>query len=103
MKKYVRKNFDNNSTKENKKSSYRKPKKEYDQFLNCHVDIVVYPGEDIEKAIKRFSKAVKKSGILEEVRERRFFEKPSDKKRRKLKEAKFRQKHGITKSEKNFF
>ena len=34
------------------------------------------------RLIKRFIKKVKKSGILEEVRERRFYEKPSAKRRR---------------------
>jgi len=37
---------------------------------------------DQGKLIRRFIKKVKKSGVLEEYRERRFYEKPSAKRRR---------------------
>ena len=37
---------------------------------------------DQGRLIRRFVKKVKKSGILEEYRERRFYEKPSAKRRR---------------------
>jgi|TARA_R110002020_G_scaffold218117_1_gene425886 small subunit ribosomal protein S21 len=37
------------------------------------------PGEVL---IKRFSRAVKKSGIIQEMRSRRYYEKPSDIKRK---------------------
>lgn len=40
-------------------------------------------GEDPESLIKRFKKKVSKAGITKEVRDRMYFEKPSDKKRRK--------------------
>ena len=36
------------------------------------------PGEVL---IKKFNRAVKKSGIIQEVRERRYYQKPSDVKR----------------------
>jgi len=39
-------------------------------------------GEDNERLLRRFIKKMKKSGIIEEVLERRFYEKPSDKKRK---------------------
>ena len=39
----------------------------------------IMPGEVL---IKKFSRAVKKSGIIQEVRERRYYQKPSDKKRK---------------------
>ena len=38
--------------------------------------------ENIERLIRRFVKKVKKEGILEEYREKMYYEKPSDKKRR---------------------
>jgi small subunit ribosomal protein S21 len=38
---------------------------------------------DQTKLIKRFIKKFKKSGILDEIKNRRFFEKPSVKRRRK--------------------
>ena len=37
--------------------------------------------EDFDKMMKRFVKMVKKDGVLAEVRERRYFIKPSIKKR----------------------
>ena len=37
------------------------------------------PGEVL---IKKFRRLVKKSGLIQEVRERRYYEKPSDKKRK---------------------
>tara|TARA_R110000824_G_scaffold5670_9_gene26112 strand:+ start:43642 stop:43878 length:237 start_codon:yes stop_codon:yes gene_type:complete len=37
---------------------------------------------DQSKLIRKFNKKVKKSGILEEYRDRRFYEKPSAKRRR---------------------
>lgn len=50
--------------------------------------IVQKPGDDIEfdKAVKKFKKLCNNDGFLQEIRERRYFEKPSDKKRRKIKE-----------------
>lgn len=42
------------------------------------------PGNEVEfdKAVKLLKKIMSKEGILQELRERRYFEKPSDKKRR---------------------
>ena len=54
------------------------------------VNIEVKPrtNESPEKMIRRFNKKVKKSGILEEIRDRRFHEKPSKLKRLKKQRAK---------------
>ena len=38
--------------------------------------------EPVEKFIKRFNRKMKKSGIIEEIKDRRFFRKPSEVKRR---------------------
>tara|TARA_Y100000034_G_scaffold63255_1_gene76517 strand:+ start:3297 stop:3491 length:195 start_codon:yes stop_codon:yes gene_type:complete len=51
--------------------------------------MVARKNEPIERLIKRFSKKVKKELIIEQVRERQYYEKPSEKKvkskkRRKL-------------------
>jgi len=46
------------------------------------------PNESFEKTLRRFIKKVKKDGILEEVRERRRYMKPSEKKRLKRAKAK---------------
>ena len=40
-------------------------------------------GEDFDRALKRFIKKCEKDGVLTELRKRRFYEKPSIKKRRK--------------------
>tara|TARA_Y100000296_G_C4933500_1_gene137826 strand:+ start:185 stop:406 length:222 start_codon:yes stop_codon:yes gene_type:complete len=48
-----------------------------------HVEIKAKPGEPIERMLRRFQKKVKKEKILEEVRNRRYYEKPSTKRRRK--------------------
>ena len=42
------------------------------------------PGNEVEfdKAVRLLKKIMSKEGILQELRERRYFEKPSDKKRR---------------------
>jgi len=63
-----------------------------DDFLSP-LQVVVGPNEDLEKAIKRFSKKVKKDGILAEVKERRHYVKPSDKKKLQAKRAKFLRKN----------
>lgn len=44
--------------------------------------------EGNEKLIKTFEKLVKKSGILNEIRDRRYYKKPSEVKREKLNKAK---------------
>lgn len=43
--------------------------------------------ESQERMIKRFIRKTKKMGIIEEVKERRQYRKPSDKKRRAKKKA----------------
>lgn len=45
---------------------------------------------NIESAINQLKKRVNQEGITRELRQRRFYEKPSEKKRRKLAEAKLR-------------
>lgn len=48
--------------------------------------IKVY-GNDIEKALRIFKRQLQKSGITKDIRKNRYYEKPSDKKKRKQKEA----------------
>ena len=52
-------------------------------------EIVLKKGEHIEKALRRLKKRLSREGTFEEVRRRRYFEKPSVKARRKLKAARF--------------
>ncbi len=51
------------------------------------VCVVRRQGEDGEVLIKRFKKKYMKSGLLQEYKQRMFYEKPSDKKRRKHRET----------------
>ena len=54
------------------------------------INVEVRPrgNEAIERTLRRFTKKVKKEGILDSVRERMYHEKPSDKKRRMAKKRK---------------
>ena len=65
-------------------------------------NLVVRPrrGENIERTIKRFNRKVKKSGILNEYRDRQRFMKPSDKKRRAKKRSDRRRAKELAKANK---
>tara|TARA_B100000686_G_scaffold303882_1_gene341063 strand:- start:148 stop:360 length:213 start_codon:yes stop_codon:yes gene_type:complete len=53
-----------------------------------NIDVKVRDNESVERALKRFTRKVKKEGILQDVRERMRFEKPSAKKARVAKQRK---------------
>ncbi len=46
---------------------------------------VVRKNESLEDALRRFKRSVSKSGTIQEVRKREFYEKPSVKRKRNLK------------------
>ncbi len=50
------------------------------------LDIRVY-SNDIEKALKVLKRQLQKEGLFKEIKKRSFYEKPSEKKRRKQREA----------------
>ena len=50
-----------------------------------NVEVIIRDQEQVERMIKKFNRKVKKSGILEEVKERRYFTKKSVKRRLKRK------------------
>lgn len=52
--------------------------------------IKVY-GNDVEKALRIFKRQLQKSGLAKDIKKNRFYEKPSDKKKRKQKEAQRKQ------------
>ncbi len=60
--------------------------------------IVVGSNESIDSALRRFKKQVEKGGILSEVRKREFYEKPSDRKKKKLFASRKRIVKGIRKA-----
>lgn len=43
--------------------------------------------DDIDRALKELKKRINKEGILKELKLRRYYEKPSEKRKRKFKEA----------------
>jgi small subunit ribosomal protein S21 len=51
--------------------------------------ITLKRGEPIERALRRLKKTLSREGTFDQMRRRRFFEKPSLKARRKMKEARF--------------
>ena len=52
-------------------------------------EIRLRKGEPVERALRRLKKRIDREGTLREARNHRHFEKPSEKKRRKMKIAKF--------------
>lgn len=53
-------------------------------------EVKAIDGEDFERLLKRFKKEVEKAGVLSELKKREFYEKPSEKKKRRQKAAKRR-------------
>ena len=51
----------------------------------------VRPDEPFEKALRRFKKKCNKEGILQRLKETRHYEKPSEKRRRRMAKAIARQ------------
>lgn len=48
--------------------------------------------EPLEKALRRFKKKIEKEGIIKQIKARKHYEKPSEVKRRKMREAKSKSK-----------
>ncbi len=68
--------------------------------MACNLTIKPRRNEPIERTIKRFNKKIKKHGIIEEIKERKRYIKPSDAKRRAKKRAIARQKKEQAKRQK---
>ena len=51
-------------------------------------EIEVKKDESFESALRRFKKKIEQEGILRQVRDRKHYEKPSDRKRKKAKTSK---------------
>lgn len=50
--------------------------------------VKVRDNESFEKAFKRFTKACEKAGLMSEIKKHQHFEKPSERRKRKLNAAK---------------
>lgn len=53
------------------------------------IEIKVRKGEPMERAIRRLKKRLDREGVIKDARAKRYFEKPSEVKRRKTKVAAF--------------
>lgn len=51
------------------------------------IEIVVSDDESIERALKRFKKRVERSGLRAEMKRHEYYEKPSERRKRKLEAA----------------
>ena len=52
--------------------------------------VYIRDGEDVNKALRKFKKKIEESGLLDELRKREFYEKPTTKRKRKKAAAKQR-------------
>jgi len=54
------------------------------------IQVKVRRGEPVDKALRRLKKIMDKEGLMKQLRASRYFEKPSEKKRRKSARARAR-------------
>ena len=55
--------------------------------MNSVTKVRVKSDEPFEKALRRFKKKCNKEGLLQRLKELKYYEKPSDRRRRKLAKA----------------
>lgn len=56
------------------------------------IEVDVKDADSLDKALKQFKKKVEKSKVIQNLRERKYFTKPSVKKREQVKKAAYREK-----------
>lgn len=54
------------------------------------MEVIVGEKEPLERALRRFRRTVVRSGLLRELRQRAYYEKPSEKRKRRAREAEMR-------------
>ena len=67
-----------------------------------HVEVYIRDQEQFARMLKKFTRKVKKSGILDEVRERRYYTKKSKKRRLKRANKKRRSQESTNKHKEKF-
>ena len=67
-------------------SNYNKKPREHNTPKPQGLQVFVREGEDINKALRKLKKKVEAAGIIKEMRDRQYYQKPSEK-RRKAKKA----------------
>ena len=75
----------------------RKRRKEKSRGLYVEVR-----NNNIEGALKKFKRMVKDSGMMVELRDRQYYEKPSEKRRREKNLSKSRQRYKVIKEKKHY-
>ena len=58
-------------------------------YIFMSIEVKVRKGEPMERALRRLKKRLDTEGVIRDVRAKRYFEKPSEAKRRKTKELNF--------------
>jgi small subunit ribosomal protein S21 len=53
------------------------------------IEVKVRKGESVDKALRRLKKRLDKEGILQDVKAKRYYEKPCERRRRKEKLSRF--------------
>jgi small subunit ribosomal protein S21 len=72
------------------------PAPDHEGKVTLHVaQVKIRRGETIEKAMRRLKKIMDKEGIMKEIRAHRYFEKPSEQRRRKAARARARAAYNI--------
>lgn len=73
----------------------------HEPVLARHIEVTPRKEESPERMIKRFMKKVRNEGILQELYQRRGYEKPSQKVRRKRARADFNRRLALRQSERS--
>ena len=50
-------------------------------------EVIIHDDENVDRALKRFKKKCEKAGILSDLRKHRHYEKPSERRKRKMNAA----------------
>ncbi len=53
--------------------------------------IEIRKGEDLEKALRKFKTKLRHEGVMDEMKKREFYEKPSQRRRKEVEQAKRRE------------
>ncbi len=59
-------------------------------MINTVIQVKLKKGEAVERALRRLKKVLDKEGMMKQLRASRFYEKPSEKRRRKSARARSR-------------
>ena len=60
---------------------HERKKQEYDTPKPQGLQVYLRDGEDINKALRKLKKKIERAGIIKEIRDRQYYQKPSEKKR----------------------